>query len=142
MLDVLPAPTERRIWAVLGFLVALDATLVAWAAAFPQLWFTTFHGTTYDDPQGFLRRCAANWAAFLLLQIIAFASWRRDAVWLAVVAGARLSDIFTDVTYVLVAHDTTWFAKLTLAPTSLANLLIGLFLLRAYRVRTARVESR
>jgi hypothetical protein len=27
----------------------------------------------------------------------------------------NLSDIFTDVTYVLVARDTTWFARLTLA---------------------------
>ena len=123
---------------MLGFLVAFDATLVTWASAFPQLWFTVFHGTQYDDPQGFLRRSAANWAAFLLLQIIAFVRWRRDSVWLAVVAGVRLSDIFTDVTYVLVARDTTWFAKLTLAPMSLTNLLIGLFLLDAYRQRVAR----
>ena len=131
-------PNERRISLVLGSLVAFDTTLVACAGAFPQLWFTIFHGTTYDDPQGFLRRCAANWAAFLLLQILAFARWRHDAVWLAIVAGARLSDIFTDVTYVLVAQDTTLFAKLTLAPSSLANLFIGLFLLRAYRHRVAR----
>jgi hypothetical protein len=129
----MPVPTERRVYALLAFLVLLDATLVTWATAFPQLWFTVFHGTTYDDPEGFLRRCAANWAAFLLFQVIALLRWRRDPMWLAVIAGVRLSDIFTDVTYVLVAHDTTWFAKLTLAPTSLSNLLFGLFLLRAYR---------
>ena len=133
--DAVPEPTERRVHVLLWFLVLLDATLVTWAMAFPQLWFTVFHGTAYDDPQGFLRRCGANWAAFLLVQTIALVRWRRDPVWLAVVSGVRLSDIFTDATYVLVAHDTTWFAKLTLAPMSLGNLLFGLFLLRAYRFR-------
>jgi hypothetical protein len=128
-------PTERRIQGLLVFLVLLDTTLVIWALGFPQLWFTAFHGIAIDDPQGFLRRCGANWAAFLLCQIIALVRWRRDPVWLAVVAGVRLSDIFTDVTLVLVAHDTTTFARLTLAPMSLGNLLFGLFLLRAYRER-------
>ena len=131
-------PTERRVNALLGFLVLLDLTLTIWALAFPQLWFTVFHGVIYDDPQGFLRRCGANWAAFLLCQTIALVRWRRDAVWLAVVAGVRLSDIFTDVTYVFVAHDTTMFARLTLAPTSLGNLVFGVFLLRAYRWRVQK----
>jgi hypothetical protein len=133
-------PTKRRVHGLLVFLVLLDGTLVPWALAFPQLWFTAFHGTAYDDPQGFLRRCGANWAAFLLCQVIALVRWKRDAVWLAIIAGVRLSDIFTDVTYVLVAHDTTWFARLTLAPMSLGNLLFGLFLLRAYRWRMAQLD--
>ncbi len=130
-------PTERRIHGLLVFLVLLDVVLTTWALVFPQLWFTVFHGVPYDDPQGYLRRCGANWAAFLLVQSIALVRWRRDAVWLALVAGVRLSDIFTDVTHSFVAHDTTLFAKLTLAPMSLGNLLFGLFLLRAYRWRTA-----
>lgn len=130
--------TERRVHAFLWSLVLLDGTLVPWALAFPELWFKAFHGIGYDDPQGYLRRCGANWAAFLLCQILAVMRWRRDAVWLAIVAGVRLSDIFTDVTHVLVARDTTLFARLTLAPMSLGNLLFGLFLLRAYRWRTAR----
>jgi hypothetical protein len=137
-----PEPTERRVHGLLVFLVLFDATLVVWSMAFPQLWFDAFHGVPYDDPQGFLRRCGANWAAFLLCQAMAVRRWRRDAVWLAIVAGVRLSDIFTDVTYVLVARDTTWFARLTLAPTSLANLLFGLFLLRAYRWRVASLADR
>ena len=129
--------TERRIHGVLGLLAVFDLVLVVWAGAFPDLWFRVFHGVDYDDPEGFLRRCAANWAAFLLFQIIALVRWRRDAVWLAVIAGVRLSDIFTDATYVVVARDTTWFAKAALAPTSLANLIIGVYLLRAYRARVA-----
>jgi hypothetical protein len=127
--------TESRVRGLLGFLVVFDVTLTVWALAFPALWFTVFHGTPYDDPQGFLRRCGANWAAFALFQLIALVRWRRDAVWLAVVAGLRLGDIFTDATYVFVAHDTTLFARLTLLPTSIANLGIGLYLLRAYRWR-------
>jgi hypothetical protein len=126
--------SERRVQSVLGFLVAFDVTLVVWAFLFPDLWFKAFHGIGYDDPQGFLRRCGANWAAFALCQAIAFVRWRADPMWLAVVAGVRLSDIFTDLTYSLVARDTTWFAKATLPPMSLVNLLLGLYLIRAYRV--------
>ena len=128
-------PTTPRVHGLLTFLVLFDLVLVIWAGVFPELWFTAFHGVPYVDPQGFLRRCAANWAAFLLMQTIAWRTWKTDRVWLAVVAGVRLSDIFTDLTYVFVAHDTTLFAKLTLAPMSIINLLMGLFLLDAYRSR-------
>jgi hypothetical protein len=127
------ARAARLVRGLLVFLVALDLTLTTWAMFFPQLWFTVFHGTSYDDPEGFLRRCGANWAAFLLWQAVALARWKKEPVWLAVVAGVRLSDIFTDLTYSLVARDTTLFAKLTLAPMSVVNLLFGLFLLRAWR---------
>ena len=87
------------------------------------------------------KRCGANWAAFLLCQAIAVMRWRRDAIWLAIVAGVRLSDIFTDVTYQLVARDTTLFARLTLIPMSVGNLLFGLYLIGAYRSRVARSDS-
>jgi hypothetical protein len=130
---------ERRVQGVLAGLVAFDVTLTTWAGAFPELWFRVFHGVPYDgaDPEGFLRRCAANWAAFALMQAIALARWKRDAVWLAVVAGVRLSDVFTDATYVTVARDTTWFARAVLAPSSVMNVVLGVFLLRAYRWRLA-----
>lgn len=127
---------ERRIAGLLGFLVLFDVTLTIWAGVFPQWWAFAFHGVPYDDPQQLLRRCAANWAAFALFQGVAFARWRRQPEWLAVVAGVRLSDIFTDATVIALARDTTWFAKATLAPMSLINLLMGLWLLRAYRWRT------
>jgi hypothetical protein len=123
---------QRRVTAVLGGLVAFDLTLTTLAFAFPGTWFAIFHGVPYDDPEGFLRRCGANWAAFLLWQIVALVRWKREPVWLAVVAGVRLSDIFTDATYVLVATHTTTFARLTLAPSSLMNVGLGVFFLRAY----------
>jgi hypothetical protein len=141
VLDRLFAPENearatRLVGGLLVFLVALDLTLTAWAMFLPGLWFTVFHGTSYDDPEGFLRRCGANWAAFLLWQAVALVRWKKEPVWLAVVAGVRLSDIFTDLTYSIFARDTTLFAKLTLPPMFLVNLLFGLFLLRAYAWRT------
>jgi hypothetical protein len=134
--------SDKRIAGLLWFLVALDAVLTPWALITPHLWFAAFHGVPYDDPQGFVRRCGANWAAFLLCQAIAAVRWRRDPMWLAVVAGVRLSDIFTDVTYSLAARDLTLFARLTLAPMSIGNLLFGLFLLRAYRGKLAFASTR
>ena len=64
-----------------------------------------------------------------------------EAIRASLDAGVRLSDIFTDVTYVLVARDTTVFARAVLAPSSLANVLVGLYLLRAYRWRTERAPD-
>jgi hypothetical protein len=129
--------TDRQTHALLVALVVFDVALTVWAFAFPDLWYRAFHGTAYDDPQGLLRRCGANWAAFAVVQAVAAARWRADRMWLAVVAGVRLSDIFTDATYVVVARDTTWFAHSTLAPMSAINLLIGLALIRAYRRKAA-----
>ncbi|MFO0724024.1 MAG: hypothetical protein U1E65_09595 [Myxococcota bacterium] len=126
---------DRRLSALLGGLVAFDVGLTIWAGAFPGLWFWAFHGVPYADPQGFLYRCAANWAAFALVQAIALAKWRTAPVWLAVVAGVRLSDVFTDLVYVLVAPDRTWFALVALPPMGLVNLWLGRRLLAAYRAR-------
>ncbi len=127
--------TDRRLHLLLGALFVFDVGLVIWAGAFPELWFRAFHGVPYDDPQLYLRRCAANWAAFALMQGIALWRWRRDYVWLVIVAGVRLSDIFTDLTEVIIAPNRTMFAIATLAPMSAINLLLGVVLLRAYRQR-------
>lgn len=124
---------RRRVRATLGALLALDVTIAAVAFLAPSLWFALFHGTAYDDPQGFLRRCGANWGAFAVLQAIALARWERDPAWLLVVAGARLGDVLTDWTYLGFARDVTWFARVALFATSPANLAIGVFLVRAWR---------
>ena len=72
--------SERRVTALLGFLVAFDVTLTTWAFGFPELWFTVFHGTAYDDPQGFLRRCGANWAAFAVFNALGLETLLHPAV--------------------------------------------------------------
>src|SRR5262249_21258197 len=119
----------------LAALLALDVTLTVAAFAFPDLWFELFHGVPYDDREGFLRRCGANWAAFALFQAIALLRWRRERWWLAVAAGLRLSDIFTDWTYPSSPRGVTGFARVSLAATSPANLVVGLYLLRRFRER-------
>ena len=117
---------------VLASLFVFDVVLVIWAGVFPDLWFQAFHGVPYHDPEGFLRRCAANWAAFALLQGIACWRWKREPVWIAVVAGVRLSDVFTDLVYWIFAEDRTVFAHATLPFMGVINLALGIWLLRRF----------
>ena len=53
-------PLSKRIPAILIALVSFDVTIAVIGFFFPELWFRVFHGVPYDDPQGFLPRCAAN----------------------------------------------------------------------------------
>jgi len=123
--------------ALLAALAALDVTLATWALASPRLWFAAFHGVPYVDPEGLLPRMAANWAAFALFQLVALARWRKNAAWLAVAAGLRLSDIFTDWTYLAACHDVTWFGRAALLAASPLNVLAGFRLLRAHAAASA-----
>lgn len=125
--------TGRRVRALLVSLTLFDLGLVIWAFLLPDLWWWAFHGVERVDPQHLLQRMGANWAAFFLMQLLATIHWRRAPFWILVVAGVRLSDIFTDVTYVILCHDATWFAWATLPLMSLTNLLIGLWLIKAWR---------
>ena len=67
--------------------------LMAWLV--PDVWFRVFHGAA---PASFdialLRRSAGQWAAFALAQGIALWCWRKNPVWLVIVAGVRFSDLF------------------------------------------------
>ncbi len=131
--------SDQAIHRIVTGLVLFDVVLVVWVFGLPDLWFTLFHQAAEptDLTLLFLRRCGANWAAFALFQAIAWRRWKAEPIWLAVVAGVRLSDIFTDATYVLLASDATWFAWATLPGMSAINLWLGLHLLRAYRERSA-----
>ncbi|WP_437670720.1 hypothetical protein [Sorangium sp. So ce131] len=126
---------ERRITALLAALVLVDLTLSIWAFFFPQAWFDAFHGAAYVDPEALLPRTAAGWTGFLLIQVIALVRWRRETWWLLVVAGVRLTEVFTDLVYVLMAGDVTWFAKATLPVTGPLNALFGWWLIRAWKRR-------
>jgi hypothetical protein len=118
---------------VLGGLVVFDVILTSWAFFAPDLWFEVFHGVPYNDPEGFLRRCGANWAAFALFQAVAFLRWRQAPYWVAVVAGIRLSDIFTDWTYLAFSTHMTPLGTLGLALASPMNMITGAWLLYRYR---------
>ena len=128
---------ERVISGVLGFLVLFDLLLVVWAFGFPELWFLIWHGSADAPPHAelLLKRVGANWAGFMVFQAVALKYWKSSPVWLAVIAGVRFSDIFTDITYAVFAQDATWFAYVALPPMGLINFALGWYLLTAYRER-------
>jgi hypothetical protein len=112
-----------------------DTFLVAMAWLAPDLWFRVFHAST---PQGlevaFLRRSAGQWAAFSLAQAIALLRWRREPLWLVIAAGARFSDLFTDLSYVLAATSLTKVGWALLLPPPFLNLLGVVILVQGYRL--------
>lgn len=130
------ASRARAVDRLLLALVALDISIAAVAFFFPEAWFALFHGSDYVDPQGLLPRAGADWAAFALFQAIAYFRWRARPYWLAVIAGIRLSDIFTDWAYLYFCRDVTWFGRIGLFSASPINLLAGCFLLKSYRILT------
>lgn len=136
-------PTKIPVTSMLAFLAVLDLVLSVWAWTMPELWFRVWHGAGYVDPQALLPRCAANWTAFFLVQLMALLRWRREAWWLAVVAGVRLSDVFTDTTCSLLAGDVTLAARVLFPLTGAGNLVFALLLLRAYlAIRSPAVAVR
>ncbi len=126
--------SSRSIAIVLLALVVFDALLVLWAFGFPEWWFVLFHTTEQATPGAelFLKRCGANWAAFALFQGLALKYWKSSPHWLAIVAGLRLGDSFTDVTYVVFAPDPTWIAIVALPAAGIINLILGWYFLTCY----------
>jgi hypothetical protein len=106
--------------------------LIAWLA--PDLWFRLLHGVA---PVGFdiafLRRSAGQWAAFALAQAITLWRWRRNPVWLVIVAGVRFSDLFTDISYILAVPSLTTLGWICLLPPPLLNLVGVLIMVRGYK---------
>jgi hypothetical protein len=106
--------------------------VLAWVA--PDLWFRLFHDSV---PAGLevalLRRSAGQWAAFALAQAIALWCWRKRPEWLAVVAGIRFSDLFTDISYILAVPTLTRLGWILLLPPALLNLVGVVIMLWGYR---------
>ena len=117
---------------LLLFLIILDLVLCTLALLFPKTWFKIFHDQPYTDPQGLLRRTGAVWAAFTLLQVIAYIKWEKQSYWLVLIAGVRLTELFSDWTYLYFAQKTTWSARLSLFIAPPANLAMGWFLIASY----------
>jgi hypothetical protein len=124
---------RRRINILLIGLVLYDIALSATCLISPQTWFQSFHGADYVDPQGLLYRTGAVWVAFSLFQLVARLKWEVQPVWLAVVAGIRLTEIFSDWTYIYVAENLTRFGWFALFVNPPGNLLLGWYLLKSYR---------
>ena len=124
---------RRRINILLIGLVLYDIVLSATCLISPQTWYQFIHATDYVDPQGLLYRTGAVWVAFSLFQLVARLKWEVQPVWLAVVAGIRLTEIFSDWTYIYVAENLTRFGWFALFVNPPGNLLLGWYLLRSYR---------
>jgi hypothetical protein len=117
---------------LLAALVVLDVVLSGACLFFPDLWFKWFHAAPYVDPQGLLRRTGAVWAAFTLLQLMALVRWQRYPHWLVLVAGVRLTEIFSDWTYLFFCSNITWFGRAALFVSPLGNLAFAWILLRTW----------
>jgi hypothetical protein len=123
---------------LLIFLIVLDVVLSILTIAFPSTWFQLLHAQPYIDPQGLLRRTGAVWAAFTLLQAMAYYKWRERPYWLVVVAGVRLTELFSDWTYLYFAQQVTWSGRIGLLIAPPANLVIGWFLINSFLRITGR----
>ena len=114
--------------------------VLAWVA--PDLWFRLFHDSV---PAGLevalLRRSAGQWAAFALAQAIALWCWRKRPEWLAVVAGIRFSDLFTDISYILAVPTLTRIGWILLLPPALLNLVGVVILLWGYKQARRSLEG-
>ena len=105
--------------------------LMAWLA--PDVWFQAFHGVTAKGLEtAFLRRSGGQWAAFSLAQAITLWRWRKNPVWLAVEAGVRFSDLFTDISYVVTVPSLTILGWVFLLPPPVLNFIGVVIMLRGY----------
>ncbi|MDQ3803773.1 MAG: hypothetical protein M3416_08115 [Acidobacteriota bacterium] len=127
---------RKLVYALLIYLVVKDIVLSAVAICYPEAWFRFFHGAPYVDPQGLLRRTGALWVAFTLLQIIALFRWERAPWWLVLIAGVRLTELFSDWTYIYVAQSMTPIGRAFLFSAPPGNLAFGWFLVWAYLKKT------
>lgn len=106
--------------------------LMSWLA--PDLWFKLFHASV---PAGLevalLRRSGGQWLAFALAQAITLWRWKKQPVWLAVTAGIRFSDLFTDISYIFAVPSLTTLGWILLSPPPLLNLIGVVIMLRGYQ---------
>ena len=126
---------RKFIYVLLVFLVILDLVLSTTCLLYPDKWFMTFHGVHYDhlDVEGLLKRTGAVWVAFTLLQLLAVFKWEKQPWWLVLIAGVRLTELFSDWTYMYVAQSMTTIGRMGLFIAPPGNLAFGWFLIWAYR---------
>jgi hypothetical protein len=124
---------RKFIYILLGFLVLLDLVLCTLCLFFPETWFKIFHNAPYVDPQALLKRTGAVWVAFTVLQLIAFFRWEKAPWWLVLIAGVRLTELFSDWTYMCMASSMTTIGSIGLFIAPPGNLAFGIFLVWAYK---------
>ena len=139
---VIERPLRFAILIYLWVALLEDTSLFLIAWLLPDVWFRYLHGVA---PVGldiaFLRRSAGQWAAFALAQGITLRCWKKEPVWLVIVAGVRFSDLFTDISYVLAVPSLTTLGWVCLLPPPLLNLIGVVIMLRGYKVIVGRGAS-
>ncbi len=123
---------RKFIYVLLAFLVILDIVLSVTAIFFPATWFMFIHGVEYWDPQGLLMRMGGVWIAFVFVQFIALIKWEKYPWLLVLVAGMRLTEIFSDWVYLHSAQNITMFGRLGLLIAPVSNLAFGFVLVWLY----------
>lgn len=121
-------------------LIALDTAYFVIAFFFPDYWFAIFHGTAYVDPEGLLPRAGAVWLAFSLGQFVTLLKWQSQAHWLAIVAGLRSSELFTEWTYLAFARDITTMGKIGLLISTPANMFLCWYFYKSFMAITNRQQ--
>jgi hypothetical protein len=114
--------------------LAEDTIIFVLAWIKPDLWFQLFHHQVAATglEVALLKRSAGQWAAFALAQAITLALWRKKPQWLAVAAGIRFSDLFTDISYILSAPSLTPLGWVLLSPPAVLNLVGVVIMLWGY----------
>ena len=128
--------TEKNIKFInllLLFLVILDLILSAICLLRPDLWVKLMHGTEYSDSLGLIRRMGAVWLAFFVFQLVALLFWQKHSYLLVLVAGIRLTEVFSDWFYWYFTEYLTGFAHFGLLISPPSNLLFGIILIKAYK---------
>src|SRR5262252_8233479 len=129
---------ERRLKAAiliyLWLALAEDTILFVMTWVAPDLWFRVFHAAVPSPLEtAFLRRTGGQWAAFALAQALTLWRWQKNPVWLAVAAGVRFSDLFTDLLYVLNVPTLTTLGWVLLLPPPVLNLIGVVIMLLGYK---------
>jgi hypothetical protein len=128
--------------AVLVAAILIDVVLCVLTWVAPEMWFETLHATTDNAAfYPFLRRCGSHWAAFAIFQFVALIRWQQGLHWLVLVAGMRLSDLFTDLTYLLSSSNVTPSGSISLLVPPVLNLGMALFLMFAFRKALAVIGA-
>ena len=110
--------------------------LLSWMT--PHLWFHYFNAVTpLGLDNALLRRSGGQWLGFALAQAITLWRWKKQPVWLAVEAGVRFSDLFTDFSYIIASRpDLTMMGWAFFVPPFFLNLLGVVIMLRGYKQLT------
>ncbi len=134
---MIDAKLAKQVNYMLILLIVLDLVLSTWALFFPELWWKIFFDRPYEDPQGLQRGFGALWAAFLLLQVLAYLRWKRELWWLPLIAGVHFSEMFVNWVLLAVGEQATWIAWIGFGLTPPSTVFFAWFLLDRYKKTVA-----